>query len=294
MDLLDALVNDRGKVAAAEALGVNYRTMIVCYESRRVSRRMRRALEEYRDGDVDDGYKQGDDADDIAEKLAALEERVMALEKARGALVETLEAQGKRLTELEGKVEGPEEARQRDAGGDFEADDIQSVPVETVGAQAERPTGLESEVEGPGDGVVQLGEADAVGDGDDGIQRWRPPQRGHGLPDAGVVTLEEQPDEKHAFGPAAPLVAEWRGLRTGRKAPGGRVDRAWASVRRWELEVAMLGDYGLTLPPETEPLDASRREDHLRWRKETLAAAVAKEKRLRWLRRALTLGLRWG
>ena len=35
LDLLDALVNDRGRVAAAEALGVNYRTMMACYDSRR-------------------------------------------------------------------------------------------------------------------------------------------------------------------------------------------------------------------------------------------------------------------
>ncbi len=40
-------------------------------------------------------------------------------------------------------------------------------------------------------------------------------------------------------------------------------------------------------------LDASRRDDHLRWRKEALAAALAKARRLRWLRRVLTLGLRW-
>ena len=42
LDLLDALVNDRGRVAAAEALGVNYRTMMACYDSRRISRRMRK------------------------------------------------------------------------------------------------------------------------------------------------------------------------------------------------------------------------------------------------------------
>ena len=42
LDVLDALVSDRGKVAAAEALGVNYRTMMTCYESRHISRRMRR------------------------------------------------------------------------------------------------------------------------------------------------------------------------------------------------------------------------------------------------------------
>ena len=34
------------------------------------------------------------------------------------------------------------------------------------------------------------------------------------MPDAGLVTVEPQPDEEHAFGPAAGLVAEWRNLRT--------------------------------------------------------------------------------
>ena len=38
LDLLDTMVNDLGKVAAAEALGVNYRTLATCYDSRRVSR----------------------------------------------------------------------------------------------------------------------------------------------------------------------------------------------------------------------------------------------------------------
>ena len=42
LDLLDALVEQRGKVAAAKALGVNYRTVTACYDSRRVSPRMRR------------------------------------------------------------------------------------------------------------------------------------------------------------------------------------------------------------------------------------------------------------
>ena len=110
------------------------------------------------------------------------------------------------------------------------------------------------------------------------------------------MTLEEQPDEEHAFGPVAPLVVEWRRLRTGADAAGSQVDQAKASVRRWELEIALLGDFLLTLPPETEPLGASRREDHLRWRQEALVAArrkLAKATRMRWLRRALTLGIWW-
>ena len=256
LDLLDVLVSDRGKVAAAEALGVNYRTMVTCHESRHVSRRMRKALAEFRDKHGDGGDEQDDEAGDIVARVTALEERVAAMEEAYGALVETVEAQAKQLTELQRNVGGSED-----------------------GAEEEKR---------------ERSKPDPVGDGDGRRREWWPPRREHGLPDAGVVTSEEQPDEEHAFGPAAPLVAEWRGLRTGGEASGGRVDRAKAAVRRWELEIAMLGDYGLTLPPETEPLDASRREDHLRWRKKALAAALARARRLRWLRRALTLGLRWG
>ena len=254
LDLVDALVEQRGKVAAAEALGVNYRTMAACHESRRVSRRMRRALEEYRDATVDGGGERDDEAGDNAEKVTYLEQQVTALEEENRALRETIEAQEKQLTELERRVEGPEEE-----------DRERSKP-------------------------------DAVGDDDGQRREWRAPRRDHGLPDAGVVTLEAQPDEGHAFGPIASLVTEWRTLRTGAEASGSRVERAKAAVRRWELEIAMLGDFGLTLPPETEPLDASRREDHLRWRQKALAEAkraLARTERMRWLRRVLTLGLWW-
>ena len=255
LDLLDALVNDRGKVAAAEALGVNYRTMVTCHESRHVSRRMRKALAEFRDKRVDGGDAQDDEAGDIVARVTALEERVAAMEEAYGALVETVEAQAKQLTELQRNVGGSED-------------------------------GAEEEKREPS-------KPDPVGDNDGQRKEWRPPRRDHGLPDTGVVTVEEQPDEGHAFGPAVPLVQEWRGLRTGAEASGGRVDRAKTAVRRWELEIAMLRDYGLTLPPETEPLDASRRENHLRWRRQALQAARRALSRARWLRRVLTLGLRW-
>ncbi len=250
LDMLDALVDDRGRVAAADALGVNYRTLAICHDSRLVSPRMRRALEAYRDAATNDGDDPAGD-DGMLEKVAALEERVTALEEDNRVLRETIDAQAERLAELEHRVERVES------------------------------------------GEPKREEADSVGDDTEGPQQWRPPRRDHGLPDAGVVTLEEQPDEEYAFGPAAPLVAEWRRLRTVGEASGGRIDRATVSVRRWELEVALLSDYGLTLPPESEPLDASRRDDHLRWRKEALAAALAKVRRLRWLRRVLTLGLRW-
>ena len=79
-----------------------------------------------------------------------------------------------------------------------------------------------------------------------------------------VAPLEEQPDEAQAFGPAAPLVTEWRRVRSVGQVAVSRVDRAVAAVRRWELEAEILGEYHLTLPPETDPLDESRREDQVR------------------------------
>ena len=257
LDLLDALVKDRGRVAASEVLGVNYRTMMACYDSRRVSRRMRRALVEFQEANVGGSDEPGVvDGDTTTEgESESLKQRVEALEEERRDMREIVEAQAKQLEELERRFGAVEECKQQ-----------------------------------------RRHEGDAVGADDDRQQEWRPPIRGHGLPDAGVVTLEEQPDEEHAFGPAAPVVAEWRSLRTGADSLGSRIDRARASVRRWELEIAMLGDFHLTLPPETEPLDASRREDHLRWRREALAEAqreLVNAKRLRWLRRALTLGMWW-
>ena len=224
LGLLDDLVNDIGKVAAEEALGVNYRTLTACYDSRRVSRRMRRSLEEYMETAVDGGDEPDvEGVGDIAEQVVSLEQRVAELEEERRELREVIETQAEQLAQLERQVGALEEGERQHEGNDaFRVDD---------GWQ----------------------------------QRWRPPQRGHGLPDAGVVTL----------------VAEWRGLRTADGTTGNRVDGAGAAVRRWELETAMLGDFGLTLPPETEPLDASRR------------VIICGGDGRRWLRRALTVGLWW-
>ena len=251
LDLLDALVEQRGKVAASKTLGVNYRTMMNCYDSRHVSRRMRQALEEFRDAGEASGTEVDDDG--AADEVETLRQRVAELEEEARGLRGLVETQAGQLEELGRWVAAPE---------------------------------------GKG---RQPGDTDT--DGVDGRQQdWWPPSRGHGLPDAGVVTLGEQPDEEQAFGPAVPLVVEWRALRTGVEALGSRLDRARATVRRWELEVAMLEDFRLTLPPETEPLNASRREDHVRWRQEALAAArreLGKAERVRLLRRIFTLGIWW-
>ena len=74
----------------------------------------------------------------------------------------------------------------------------------------------------PGD--VQLGHLEPD---------WRPPRRRPGMPDPGVVTLEQQPDEEHAFGPPAPLVAEWRELRISDDLALSWVERAGCASGNW-------------------------------------------------------------
>ena len=258
LDLLDALVKDRGRVAAAETLGVNYRTMMACYDSRHVSPRMRKALEEFRDAGAGAGTGTeagGTEVDDdgAADEVETLRQRVAELEEEDRGLRGLVETQAGQLEEL-----------------------------------GRRVTQLVREAQ-------QRGESEPVV-GDDQPSVWRPPRRRHGLPDAGVVTLEEQSDEEHAFGPAAPLVTEWRKLRSGDEGLGSQVDRARAVMRRWELETELLRDFHLTLPPETEPLTQAGRADHLRWRLDALAEAraeLAGARRVRLLRRILTLGLWW-
>ena len=251
LDLLDALVEGRGKVATAETLGVNYRTMMNCYDSRRVSRRMRRALREFHDAAIRGGAEacvgESDGDGEAEDDRTALSKHAAELEEENRELRELVEAQANRLKKLERQVAASEEL--------------------------ERATG----------------DTERVDDRD-----GRGHQREPGPADAGVVSLEKRPGDDDALGPAAALVNEWRELRNPAAPPGSRVKRAEAAVRRWELEIAMLRDFHLTLPPETEPLDDSRRDDHVRWRLEALAEArreLAGAMRGRWLRRALTLGL---
>ena len=264
LDLLVALVEEQGRVPAAQVLGVNYRTLALCCDSRQVSLRMRRALEEFRErGGVGGGEAGDGDGDGPPDGgVVALRQRVSELEDENAELRELADAQARQLEELTRRFAALEGAGQTNDDGEVvDADDDETRDHEQ---------------------------------GDSEAQDWRPPRRRPGMPDAGVVTLEEQPDAEHAFGPAAPLVAEWRRMRLAGQTAGSRVDRAVAAVRRWVLEAEMLGDYRLTLPPDTYPLDDGRRADRVRWRRDALAEArleLRRAKLARLLRRVIMLGL---
>ena len=86
---------------------------------------------------------------------------------------------------------------------------------------------------------------------------------------AELVTKEPAPDDEEVYG------------------------EAWLEVeeRVRELEVAMLEEHGLTLPPETMPLTGLWRSSQLNWRKETLRKVRRAVAWRRLVRRILTLNL---
>ena len=126
-----------------------------------------------------------------------------------------------------------------------------------------------------------------------GERRVTKPRRDH--PE--LVTLERETGEEFVYGDATPLVVEWREARAAfLGADGSRVERARGWVRMCELELVLVGEHGLTLPPDTYyPWDAFRREEELWRRRRSLRNAHRERRRaLRWrfLRRLFTLGLR--
>ncbi len=85
-----------------------------------------------------------------------------------------------------------------------------------------------------------------------------------------VVTKNPAPDDEEVYGAAWPNIEEWRRLREGHPNQGRSLSWLATEERIRELEVAMLEDHGLTLPPETEPLRGLDRSSQLNWRRETL------------------------
>ena len=195
--------------------------------------------------------------------------RLAARHEAAQARVRALEAQVAALTsELH-------EAREQPA------------PVEAASADASRPetpdpVAPERAIAPPAvPGVEQavIGRRPAV-------KPWRP------FPE--LVTLEAEEGEELVYGKAAPLITEWRQVRAGHlDERRSRVEQATDWVRMCELELALIGEHGLTLPPDSYPWDRFQRRDELRRRELWLGYARAERRwALSWrlLRRVLTFG----
>ena len=121
----------------------------------------------------------------------------------------------------------------------------------------------------------------------DGLSESRP------YPD--VVTAEPEPGEEAVLGDAMSLVAEWRETR--RLAASGtatKLDRIRAEERALVLELTLVEDHNLTLPPAEHTWDGIRRHSELQLRSRTLSGVRSRRRRALFahsLVRIATLGI---
>ena len=114
--------------------------------------------------------------------------------------------------------------------------------------------------------------------------------------DPEIVTVEPAEDDVEVYGAARPLVEEWRSLRAGHPNQGRSLSWLVAEERQLTLELAMLEEHGLTLPPGTQPLRGFGRKGQTSWRWTALhdtRQALRRRRLWRWARRVCTLGLWW-
>ncbi len=261
---LRELVRVEGKMEAAELLGVNYKTLARAEKSGEITGRMGDALERL--------LGTGDDPE-----VVRLRERVGALEEGVDALAKEM-------------WDGLEEVRAAVAGvkaGDREDGQMQTQDGANgrVDGQAQAQAGVEDEREA---GRSETGTAPTVA-----RLRPRKPFAARRL-DPEIVTEEPADDDTEVYGAAWPLVEEWRRLRVDHPRQGRSLSWLVTEKRLLTLELAMLDDHGLTLPPEKQPLRGFGRKGQTNWRRKALydtRLALRKRELLRWVRRVCTLGL---
>ena len=252
-ELLRDLVRQEGKMAAAEILGVNHKTLTRAAESGEITGRMGDALELL--------LRRADDAE-----VARLRESVGTLEQ--------------RLAALEGGMATPPAA---DVQDDHEGS---GAVVEDGGDDHAQ----EEDGAGGGAGLISDRPAPPVA----GLRPRKPCTERRLDPE--IVTVAAAEDDAEVYGAAWPLVAEWRKLRAGHPHQGKSLSWLVAEERQLTLELAMLEEHGLTLPPETQPLRGFGRKGQTSWRWTALhdtRRALARRRLWRWVRRVCTLGLWW-
>ena len=259
MTLLQELVRDKGYKGAARVLELDQRTVAECARTGQMSRRVRQALERA----LQEGV--GSAAARQRERNDRLEKRVEALEKGREAHEKGHDALGelrRRMAAVEGRVE----ALRRD------------------GAQG---TGA-----GHADAGPSQAEADGSERGASGMGRKPPPRPRLRREYPDLVTLEPAEDDEEVFGEAWLLIVEWRGLKDAHPNEGKGLAWLAEEERLRVVELALLEDHGMTLPPEKRSLRGFDRDGQINWRRTALfdtRRAIRKQELLN----RLSLGLLW-
>ena len=258
------MVGTEGRAKAAAVLGVSYRTLVRAIDSGRLTARMADALERHLLDERDATAPPPRQAQpgDLEQRVEQLESEVAELrarvETVRGVVGALQEDQARTLRRWERRLARVEARREVGNGS----------------AAASTPS-----VKGAAEGV---GEQPPV----------KPPRR----PYPQLVTLEPEEGEELIYGEAMPAVTEWREARRTFEAARRWLDKLDARGRTLELEVRLVGDHELTLPPAVYPWDRADRRDEVWRRKQSLGDLRVERNRAvlrRWVRRVLTLGLWW-
>ena len=268
LEHLRDLIDEAGQGGAARQLGVDRKTLWRALDSGRLTPTVTKALE--RRGANPEAARRRSRLGAVERRTEALDKDVEGLDEA----VEGLRDEFKTLADLQAEALRAWERRL-------------SAVESRLGAGTVRE--LEPPATGPGDGAPPaLGDLARTAVAGGLLTR---PHRDH--PE--VVTLRAEEDEELVYGEATPLVVEWRRQRIAQLDEGASgVERARAWARRCELELVLVGEYELTLPPETYPWDEFQRRDELARCERSLRdarRALLRAHCWRFLRRVLTLGV---
>ena len=265
--LLHDLVRKRGRIQAASELGLDPRTVGACMDGEGMSWRVREALER--------GLQEGAGSAAARQRKRndALERRVETLEKALHEDLDAVKGEVKAVSEEHGRVLGKIEGR-----------------LAHMEAQRENRQESPSPADAPSEAERRREKTPAT---DKPSAKARFPKRLY--PE--LVTKEPAPDDEEVYGEAWPLIEKWREIWNAGHVGTGK-GLAWLETeeRVRELEVAMLEEHGLTLPPEKQPLHGLWRSTQLNWRRETLNEVRRAVAWRHLLRKVLTFGLwrsRW-
>ena len=253
--LLDALVSEQGRVAAGNALGVNYRTLQDCLDNRQLGRRMREALREF-----------GNLAPVVGERPPVagvvnpeegsgktLSQLMADLEADNRDLRKVGEALAQEVADLKTEIRKVQETNETQAAH-LKDRDRWMVPL----VQGNLRSGIFKKM-----GIVRRArDRDAI------IAGFAGP------PEAGVLTLNHQLGEEQALGRAAHLVDEWREVSWRAAISDNRLEQAEARVRKLQLEKELIEEFDLTLPPYTEPWDFEARDNESHKRRSDLVYAI--------------------
>ena len=256
MALLRELVREKGYKGAARVLEIDPQTVTESAKTGRLSRRVRDSLERA----LQEGV--GSAAARQRERNEALEKRVEALEKGHEELGKDLR---RRVASVEGQV---------------------------ASLSGDGPQGTGAGQAGAGPSPRGPAESEAGASGRDRKPPTKPSMRRE-YPD--LVTREAAGDDEEIFGDAYPLVVEWRELKDAHPDEGKGLEWLVSRERLLTVELALLEEHGMTLPPERQPLRGLDRSGQTSWRRTALydtRRARKKAEIISKVRGAITLA-RW-